>query len=79
MMNIGNEKEALDAIDSIRQEPLRAQLRTLQLSIESMELGQMYYDQKGNEQGSERLARCLRIVAERKKEIERALEDAETP
>ena len=78
-MNIGNEKEAQQAIDAMRQEPLRVQLRNLQLSIESLELGQMYYEQKGNDQGGERLARCLVIVAERKKEIERALQDAETP
>lgn len=76
-MNIGNEKEAQEAIDAIRQEPLRAQLRTLQLSIESLELGQMYYDQKGNEQGSARLTRCLDIVAARKKEVERALQEVE--
>ncbi|MDH3392424.1 MAG: hypothetical protein OEL66_00320 [Desulfobulbaceae bacterium] len=69
-MNINNEKEAHEAIEAWRCEPEKAQLRNLQQAVEKLELGQMYYDQKGNEQGSERLARCLDILVERKKEID---------
>ena len=68
-MNIGNEKEALAAVESLRSDPLRAQLRRLQEAYEKLELGQMYYDQKGNEQGSERLARCLVIIDSRIEEV----------
>lgn len=69
-MNINNEKEALEAVEAWRCEPLQAQSRNLQQAVEKLELGQMYYDQKGNEQGSERLARCLDILVDRKREIE---------
>ena len=74
-MNINNEQEAREAIASWRGDPLPAQLRNLQQAVEKLELGQMYYDQKGNEQGSERLARCMAILTGRKKEIERRLQD----
>lgn len=69
-MNINNEKEAREAIEAWRCDPPSAQLRNLQQAVEKLELGQMYYDQKGNEQGSERLAKCLDILVDRKKEIE---------
>ena len=70
-MNINNEQEALEAVEAWRCEPEKAQLRNLQQAVEKLELGQMYYDQKGNEQGSERLGRCLVILAERQKELGR--------
>ena len=73
-MNIGNETEAHEAIELWRQEPLRAQLRNVQKGIESLELGQMYYDQKGNEQGSARLERCMEILVARKAELDSELE-----
>lgn len=72
-MNIGNEKEALEAIESMRTDPLRAQLRHLQEAIEKLELGQMYYDQKGNDQGSARLGKCMEIIAARKQEVEKEM------
>ena len=69
-MNISNENDARDAVDAWRGEPPRAQFRNLQLAMESLELGQMYYEQKGNDQGVERLARCLVILQERKAELD---------
>jgi len=69
-MNIGNEDEARAAIASWRGEPARAQLRNLQLAMEKLELGQMYYEQKGNDQGAARLGRCMTMLAERRAEVE---------
>ena len=75
-MSIGNEEEAGKAISLWRQEPPRAQLRNLQKAIESLELGQMYYDQKDNEQGVKRLGRCIQLLLERKAELERDIAQA---
>ncbi len=72
-MNIGNEDEALAAIAQWRVEPPRAQLRELQLAIEKLELGQMYYEQKGNDQGVARLGRCIDLLSARRREVEGAL------
>ena len=70
-MNINNETDAYAAIESWRTEPPKAQIRNLQTAIESLELSQMYYEQKGNENGIQRAGRCIEILRERKKELER--------
>jgi len=69
-MNINNEADAFKTITILKSEPLKAQIRSLQLSIESLELNQMYYEQKGNEKGIERTGRCIEILQERKRELE---------
>ncbi len=73
MMNINNEQEAHAAVAGWLNDPIKAQLRNLQLAIEKMELAQMYYEQKGNVQGVERLRNCLNILAARKAEIDQEL------
>jgi len=70
-MKIDNEIQAQEAIDLWRQDPLRAQLSNLQKGIESLELGQMYYEQKDNTQGGERLGRCIQILVARKAELDK--------
>ena len=72
-MNINNEADAYDAIEKWRMEPAKAQLRNLQLAIESLELSQMYYEQKGNDHGIERAAKCITVLLKRKKELENLL------
>jgi len=69
-MNINNEADALETITILKSEPPKAQIRSLQLAIESLELNQMYYEQKGNEKGIERTGRCIEILQERKRELE---------
>lgn len=69
-MNINNEADAHEAISALASEPPKAQIRSLQLAIESLELNQMYYEQKGNEQGVDRTGRCIKILQERKRELE---------
>ena len=72
-MNIGNEQEAQEAIESWRGDSLSVQLRNLRQAVEKLELGQMYYDQKGNANGVERLGDCLKLLAARKAEIDQEL------
>lgn len=73
-MNINNETDAYEAIRTWRTEPPKAQLRSLRLAIESLELSQMYYEQKGNDGGIARAGRCIGILRERKKELEMGAE-----
>ena len=69
-MNINNEDQAREAITLWRTDPARAQLKNLRLALESLELSQMYYEQKGNEQGMARAAACQTIITNRIAEIE---------
>ena len=69
-MHINNEDQAREAIALWRTDPVRAQRKNLRLAQESLELSQMYYEQKGNEQGVARAAGCLVIIANRLAEIE---------
>jgi len=69
-MNINNEDQAREAIALWQTDPVRAQLKNLRLAQESLELSQMYYEQKGNEQGMARAAACLTILGARIAEIE---------
>ena len=69
-MNINNEDQTREAIALWRTDPPRAQLKNLRLALESLELSQMYYEQKGNEPGMARAAACLVIIGTRISEIE---------
>ena len=69
-MNINNEDQAREAIALWQTDPPRAQLNNLKLALESLELSQMYYEQKGNEQGMARAASCQTIIGARIAEIE---------
>ena len=70
IMNINNEDQAKEAIALWQTDPPRAQLKNLRFALESLELSQMYYEQKGNEQGVARAAACQTIIAGRIAEIE---------
>lgn len=72
-MAIDNEQGALDAIEGWRREPLRAQRKFLQEAKDSLELGVMYYEEKGNEKGVTRTTRCLTLIAARQQEVEAEL------
>lgn len=69
-MNINNEDQAREAIALWQADPARAQLNNLRLALESLELSEMYYEQKGNEQGASRAAACQAIIANRIAELE---------
>ena len=68
-MNVDNEEQAQTAINGWRQEPPLAQRRNIQLAIESLELSQMYYEQKGNDQGVGRSGRCIALLRQRLTEL----------
>ncbi|MDG4475494.1 hypothetical protein [Thiovibrio frasassiensis] len=69
-MNINSEDQAREAIALWQTDPARAQLKNLRLALESLELSQMYYEQKGNEQGMTRAGACVAILTNRIAEIE---------
>jgi len=69
-MHINNEDQAREAITLWRTDPPRAQLKKLRLVQESLELSQMYYEQKDNEHGLARTGECLAIIVKRIAEIE---------
>ncbi|MFA6499488.1 MAG: hypothetical protein WC256_07305 [Desulfurivibrionaceae bacterium] len=69
-MNINSEDQAREAIALWQTDPPRAQLKNLRLVRESLELSQMYYEQKGNEPGMARATACLTIIDTRITEIE---------
>jgi len=64
-MNIDNESKAGQAIEAWKNAPPEVQLRNLRLAIESLELGQMYYEQKNNEKGRNRMIRCIAMLTQR--------------
>lgn len=66
------EAEAQKAIDGWRQESPRAQRRNIQLAIESLELSEMHYEQKGNAHGLERAGRCIALLRLRLAELDPA-------
>jgi len=68
-MNINNEEEAHLAIALWQSAPAAAQLRNLKMVVESLELSQMYYEQKGNDNGAARLTACLTILNSRIREL----------
>jgi len=71
-MNINNEEQAREAIALLREEPVPAQMKKLRLAQESLELSQMYYEQKGNETGQTRAVVCQTIIAARLAELQGA-------
>jgi len=68
-MSFSNEEQTAAAIATWRAEPPRAQRKEIQLAIESMELSQMYYEQKGNDQGLARTGRCIVLLRARLAEL----------
>lgn len=63
--NIDNEDKARQAVEAWKNETAEVQIRNLQLTIESLELGRMYYEQKGSEKGVGRMMRCIVMLKQR--------------
>ncbi len=68
-MNISTVEQAREIIETWRSKSDIQQCRDLSGAIESLELGYMYYEQKGNEKGLARLAQCIEILQARLGEI----------
>lgn len=68
-MHINSEEEARQTIALWLPEPPGAQLKNLKLAVESLELAQMYYEQKGNDLGIARATACLTILHNRIREL----------
>jgi len=71
-MNINNEEQARSLIEQWQTDPPMAQRKNLRLALESLELSQMYYEQKGNAQGESRVIACIAIVNQRIQDLEKA-------
>lgn len=69
-MNINTEDQAREAIALWQTDSPRTQLKNLRLALESLELSQMYYEQKGNVQGMARADACMAFIATRIAEID---------
>lgn len=68
-MKVKNEAEARGLIDGLRARSVVTQARDLRLAVENLELDQMYYEQKGNDQGVRRCQLCLDLLLHRLAEL----------
>ena len=69
-MKISDETTAKEAIDMWRNKDPKKQLRHIRLSIETLELNQMHYENIENEKGVIRSENAIDMLSQRKKEIE---------
>jgi hypothetical protein len=72
-MNLADEITAKEAIDMWCSKAPREQLKLIRLAIETLELNQMYYENRGNEKGMIRSEKAIDILIQRRKEIESEL------
>jgi hypothetical protein len=72
-MKISDETTAEEAIDMWRSKAHKEQLRHIRLSIETLELNQMHYENRGNEKGIIRSENAIDILIQRRMEIESEL------
>ncbi|MDL2122614.1 MAG: hypothetical protein LWX51_05930 [Deltaproteobacteria bacterium] len=72
-MNIADKTTAKEAIDMWRNKDSKEQLRHIRLSIETLELNQMHYENIENEKGVIRSENAIDILIQRRKEIESEL------
>ena len=72
-MKISDKTTAEEAIDMWRNKDPKEQLRHIRLSIETLELNQMHYENRGNEKGVIRSENAIDILIQRRKEIESEL------
>ena len=72
-MKISDETTAKEAIDMWRNKDPKEQLRLIRLSIETLELNQMHYENIENEKGVIRSENAIDILIRRRKEIESEL------
>ena len=68
-MHLKNEADTRKAIEEWQNFSAAVQAANLRKAIDTMELDQMYYDQKGSERGLERCDTCLKMLRERLAEI----------
>ncbi len=61
-MKINNITDAEEFIDSLTDKRPATAKMMLDKMIESLELGQMYYEQNDNQRGILRLTACLRVL-----------------
>ncbi|MBU0483054.1 MAG: hypothetical protein KKB30_00895 [Proteobacteria bacterium] len=61
-MEIKNEEDARQAISKWRDYSLSGRLSNLRQAMQTLELNQMYFEQKGNEPGVLRVENCLTIL-----------------
>lgn len=69
-MNLSTEAQTHEAIKKWRESPPMAQVRNINQAIESLELSQMYYEQKDNDSGMKRTEKCIKLLQDRKKDLE---------
>jgi hypothetical protein len=72
-MNIADKTTAKEAIDMWRNKDSKEQLRHIRLSIETLELNQLHYENIENEKGVIRSENAIDILIQRRKEIESEL------
>ena len=72
MLHFKNEEECHKAIADWKRFSIDGQTRNLNKAIESLELDQMYYQDKGSEKASVRCGKLLKILSKRLSEIETA-------
>ena len=68
-MKVNNKEDARRLIAELLADPAAAQTRNLRLAMENLELDQMYYEQKGNDQGVQRCEVCLDLLRRRLAEL----------
>ena len=61
-MEIKNEEHAKEMLKEWQNLPLAARKKKLRVAIEHLELGAMYYEQKGNDKGMLRAIRCATLL-----------------
>ncbi len=72
-MKVSDETTAEKAIDMWRSKAPKEQLRHIRLAIETLELNQMHYENRGNEKGIKRSENAINILIQRRKDIESEL------
>jgi len=72
-MKVSDEITAKEAIDEWRSKTIKQQLINIRLAIETLELNQMHYENKGNEKGIIRSEKAIDILSRRRKDVESEL------
>ncbi|MBU4184847.1 MAG: hypothetical protein KKI12_12265 [Proteobacteria bacterium] len=72
-MKISDETTAEEDIAVWRSKAPKEQLKLIRLAIETLELNQMHYENRGNEKGIIRSENAINILIQRRKEIESEL------
>jgi hypothetical protein len=63
-MEIRNEEHAREMLAVWQQLAAPARRKEIRLAIQQLELGCMYYEQKGNSQGIARCEKCINLLSE---------------